>query len=253
MVFSNFSRPQWLFFDLDDTLWDFNKNSNESLHHVYEVFPLINQTFESFDVFSDNYHLHNSSLWKDFAAGRISSGSLKSERWRRTLFPKSDPGLTPKVCHVIDQEYLRFLSSQTALVEGATEMLNVLSKSFLLAVLSNGFIDTQYRKLKYSGLWKYITRTIVSDEAGFQKPDTRLYDYAIQETGATGIPIMIGDNPHTDIIGALKAGWKAIWFNPKNESFPYSVKDLIDNGIDPVRFMGKAQNTDEIIQILQHP
>lgn len=251
MDLAHFSRPKWLFFDLDDTLWDFHKNSGESLRHVFSMFPEINRRFSSFDEFSKEYHIHNSALWGDFADGKISSGMLKSERWRRTLYPDSNPLSPPDICATIDREYLHFLAEQPGLVDGAEATLSRLSKDFMVAVLSNGFIDTQYRKLKHSGLWRFITRTVVSDEAGFQKPDPRLYDYAVSATGATGTPIMIGDNPLTDILGALRAGWKAIWLNPSGKEFPLSDDDFKEEGINPALFLGSAGNLAEVERLIR--
>ena len=245
MVSHHFSRPKWLFFDLDDTLWDFKRNSLESLRHVFSLFNEINGVFGTFDEFSDEYHRHNKILWEDFAAGKVTSDKLKTERWRRTLWPMSDPDLPPAACGVIDREYLRFLSEQPYLVDGAEELLGRLSRRCMIGVLSNGFLDTQYRKLRYSGLWRYVARTVVSEEAGFQKPDPRLYKYAVEATGATGVPIMIGDNPHTDILGALRAGWNAVWYNPGELEFPYSEDELRDEGIAQGLYLGSVRSISE--------
>ena len=250
MDFAHFSRPRWLFFDLDDTLWDFNKNSEESLRHVFSAFTEINTAFPSFEAFADAYHLHNAALWQAFAEGSVSSARLKSERWRRTLFPGSDPAEPPEICMTIDTEYLRFLAEQPYLIKGAEGMLRRLSKSHMIAVLSNGFIDTQYRKLRFSGLWRFVTRTVVSDEACFQKPDPRLYDYAVKATGATGTPIMIGDNPSTDILGALRAGWNAIWYNPSRKPLPWTEEELREEGIDPSLFLGTVSTMAEVERLV---
>lgn len=251
MDFSHFYRSQWLFFDLDDTLWDFFKNSELSLRHVFSTFNEINGAFPSFEEFSEVYHRHNASLWNAFAEGSVTSSLLKTERWRRTLFADADPLEPPEICSVIDREYLHFLSEQPTLVDGAQEMLTNLSKDYMIAVLSNGFIDTQYRKLLFSGLWRFVTRTVVSDEAGFQKPDPRLYEYAVNATGATGTPIMIGDNPATDILGALRAGWCAIWYNPGHKPLPWTDKELRDEGIAPSLFLGSASNMEEVERIIR--
>lgn len=250
MFFSQFSRPQWLFFDLDDTLWDFKKNSEETLRYVFSNFKEINSRFKSPESFLDTYHMHNDVLWKDFADGKISSELLKTERWRRTLFANSDPMSPPEICRVIDARYLSILATKPYLTEGAEELLHSLSKKYMIAVLSNGFIDTQYHKLKFSGLWKYITRTVVSDEAGFQKPDPNIYKYAMEATGATGTPIMIGDNPKTDILGALRSGWKAVWYNPYNKEFPLSYNDIISTGINPDLYLGSISHLKELETLL---
>ncbi len=240
----------WIFLDLDDTLWDFAGNSLLSLHHVYDLFSIFKQEYPSRDEFIDVYHQHNSALWTDYAKGNVSADFLKTERWRRTLFPDSDPQDTPPICSEINTEYLSRLASLPNAVAGAHDLLTALSDHFLIGVISNGFADTQYRKLDNSGLWQFVTRMIISDEIGIQKPDRQLFDYAIRETGATGRPIMIGDNPDTDIMGALKAGWEAIWFNPQRRQSPFTPETLASLGIDPHLYIGETDNLHDVLRLL---
>lgn len=245
-----FHRPAWIFYDLDDTLWDFSKNSQKSLLHVFEKYDTIRSVFSCYSEFEDEYHLHNARLWREFAQGRVSTPVLKSERWRLTLFPDSDPSDPPAVCREIDTEYLRFLACQPYTVDGALPMLSRLSKRFMIGAISNGFKDTQYRKLSNSGLGRYISRIIISDEAGIQKPDAGIFAYTVSETGATGTPLMVGDSVDNDILGALGAGWKAIWFNRTENPFPYTAGQLEAKGIDPALFLGTAASMSEVEAII---
>ena len=246
-----FRRPEWIFFDLDDTLWDFASNSLKSLRHVYDSFHQLSDAFATFEDFADEYHVHNARMWKDFADGKISSDFIKTERWRLTLFPEGDPADPPAFCAELNTEYLEYLASLPYPVEGALETLESLRKDFMIAGLSNGFADTQYKKLKNSGLWRYVTRMVVSDETGITKPHRGLFDYAVAETGATGIPVMVGDNPDTDILGALRAGWRAIWFNRfSDDGFPYDDARLREMGIDPALFLGTAHSLPEAARML---
>lgn len=245
-----FHRPDWLFFDLDDTIWDFSSNSMKSLRHVYEIFPQLHDGFPTFEAFSDEYHIHNARMWKEFAQGLISSDFIKTERWRLTLFPETDPLNPPAFCRELNTEYLSYLASLPYPVEGAIEVLGRLGNRYMIAGLSNGFADTQYRKLANSGLWRFITRMVVSDEIGITKPHRGIFDYAVEETGATGIPVMIGDNADTDILGALKAGWRAVWFNREGEEFPYSADDLSAMGIDPSLLVGTAHTMREVEELV---
>lgn len=248
--FASCDRQNWIFFDLDDTLWDFEGNSMRSLHHAYNSFPISREKFSSFDDFSNVYHIHNSRLWKELSEGKVSTEFLRTERWRATLFPEVSTEDPPGICEIINNAYLSKLSSLPHVVKGAEEILAKLTKENLVAVISNGFTDTQYEKLHNSGLWRFITRVIISDETGIQKPNKGIFDYAIEETGATGFPVMIGDNPDTDIIGALNAGWKAIWFNPGCKDFPYSKDTLVDMGIDPNLYLGEAKDLKEVERLL---
>lgn len=245
-----FKRPQWIFFDLDDTLWDFAANSLKSLRHVFDNFREVSDKFDSFNDFIDVYHFYNSRMWELHAQGKVTSGFLKTERWRLTLFPESDIATTREICAKVNAAYLENLATQPGIAKDAVEVLTSLSKAFMTGIISNGFTDTQYKKLFNSGLWRFVARTVISDEIGIQKPDTRIFDYAIRETGATSIPVMVGDNPDTDIMGALKAGWKAIWFNRSGKRFPFDANALANKGIDPAKFLGTAKDMREVHEIL---
>lgn len=204
----------WIFFDLDDTLWDFSASSMAALKILYGESRILQMAYASFDLFSESYHILNSSLWKLYHANAISRDYLQYERFARLLDGIETHEKARKDAIRLNSRYLYILSGFPTLIDGAGEVLEILRKQYLLAVLSNGFIDTQYRKMRSSGLDRFITRTIVSDEIGIQKPDKRIFDYAVRETGSHN-PILVGDNPDADIRGAIDAGWSAIFIDTK--------------------------------------
>lgn len=222
----------WIFFDLDDTLWNFSANSAVALKKLYEISPILRKLFKSIDEFIEIYHRNNFLMWELYSQGRISTHQLKVERWRMTLATRQFEVLTA-VCEELDKNYLDILAEGKLMIEGVTEMLQRLTKKYLIAVLSNGFSATQYKKLHFSGLEKYVTRTIVSEEIEVNKPNPKLFDYAVRETGATPPYLMIGDNAISDIYGAMKSGWHAIWYNPGEKDFPFTPQELKKDGIDP--------------------
>lgn len=241
----NPNRVPWIFFDLDDTIWNFSANSTLSLHKLYEISPILRKLFKYPDEFIDIYHLHNATMWDLYSRGEVTTSQLKIERWRRTLATRQFEVLTA-VCEELDRTYLDILAQQQEMIPGMKEMLARLSKKYMLAVLSNGFSKTQYKKLHFSGLERYITRTIVSEETGFNKPNQKLFEYAIRETGATGPYLMVGDHPDTDVLGAIKAGWYAILFNASGRPFPYTPEDLKTMGVNPDLFLGETDNSKDL-------
>ncbi|MDE6056815.1 MAG: HAD-IA family hydrolase, partial [Muribaculaceae bacterium] len=123
------------------------------------------------------------------------------------------------------------------------DLLAKVSERHLIGVLTNGFTEAQYRKLKSSGLDRYIQRMVISDEIGVQKPDSRLFRYAEQATGALpASTLMIGDNPDNDIKGAIDAGWRAIYLDRKNKPFSSS---------SPL-YLGRRTTLMEILPMLTH-
>lgn len=240
-----FKPVPWIFFDLDDTLWNFSANSEKSLKKLYEISPILRKLFKDIEEFIDIYHHHNALMWQAFSRGEVDSRQLKIERWRRTLATRQFEVLTA-VCEELDRNYLDILAQGNEKIEGVEEMLSRLTKKSLIAVLSNGFLKTQYKKLANSGLDRYVTRTIVSDEIGINKPAKAIFDYAIEETGAQAPYLMVGDNAESDIFGAMRAGWCAIWYNPKNQKFPFSENELKAQGIDPSLLIADVRNIKDL-------
>lgn len=224
---SLFGGVKWVFIDLDDTLWDFSANSDVALQKLYRNFDIISGYYPEYEEFDEAYHLKNSELWDLYHHGHIEQEYLKLERFRWLLVRKGyESDDVDVLSAAMNEWYLEELSRCRELVDGAIDLLESLSKRYLIGVLSNGFADVQYRKLQTSGLWRYVQRMVVSDEIGVQKPDRRIFDYALSEVGAEADEvIMIGDNPDADIYGAKSAGWRTIYFNRKGRS-SVSVADV---------------------------
>lgn len=235
----------WIFFDLDDTLWNFTANSEISLKKLYEISPILRKLFPIMEEFIDIYHRNNSLMWDYYSKGMVTTEQLKVERWRRTLAMRQFEVLTA-VCEELDRVYLDILAQEKEMIPGVLEMLNRLSKKYMMAILSNGFSKTQYKKLHYSGLEKYITRTIVSEEIGINKPNKRIFEYAINETGAQSPYLMVGDNGETDVYGAMKAGWYAIWYNPTGKIFPIDEGTMEKDNVDKNRLVAVVSSMEEL-------
>ncbi|MCH5240863.1 MAG: YjjG family noncanonical pyrimidine nucleotidase [Muribaculaceae bacterium] len=242
---------KWIFFDLDDTLWNFTANSAVALRKLYEISPILKKLFKDISEFINIYHDKNQLLWDLYAQGKVTTNQLKVERWRLTLSTRQFEVLTA-VCEELDRNYLDILAQESEKIEGVEELLEKISKNSLIAVLSNGFSKTQYKKLHYSGLEKYINRVIVSEEIGINKPNKKLFDYSISETGATPPYLMVGDHAQTDIIGAMKAGWHAIWYNPEGKPFPLSEVEMQTQGIDSHLLVGIVKNMTELYKAIQN-
>lgn len=218
--------PKWIFFDLDNTLFDFTTASLLSLRHLWEESSEIRSRFDNPQAFLDEYHIHNKLMWQLHESGQITADFLKGERFRLTVAPERNDEATLMDMRLLNDRYLWLLGECDTPVDGARELLAYLSRKYLIGVLTNGFTEVQYRKLRSTGLDRYIQRMVISDEIGIQKPDTRIFRYAEQETGATPeTTLMIGDNPDNDIMGALDAGWHAIYFDRKSKPF-YSHSTL---------------------------
>ncbi|MGE0566478.1 MAG: YjjG family noncanonical pyrimidine nucleotidase [Bacteroidia bacterium] len=211
-----------IFFDLDDTLWDFESNSKEALHKLFSEFELNQYLKTDFDTFLIAYKKVNAYLWTLYHKDKITKEDLRFKRFHDTFL---DFGYRNEEKAIsFSDGYIATSPHGTKLKKGAVELLNKASEKYKLHIITNGFKEVQYLKLTNCGIRNYFDNVLVSEEVGFNKPDKRLFLKAQElcNTESTNC-LMIGDNYDTDIQGAKKAGWQSLWYNP------YQVK----------RFQGK--------------
>jgi HAD superfamily (subfamily IA) hydrolase, TIGR02254 len=204
-----------LFIDLDDTLWDTFHNNKECLEELFVDYKW-DQHFASFEAFFSIYMPNNLKLWEQYRNGEINRQTLILERFAFFLRPI---GLKEKDDILkINGDFLRLTGTKTKLIDGAIDLLEYLHPHYNLYILSNGFRELQNSKLGNSGLGKYIKKSILSEDAGIQKPHKEIFDFALKNTNSRRTEsLMIGDSMEADIKGAHNAKIDQIWFNPKKE------------------------------------
>jgi len=223
-----------LFFDLDHTLWDFEKNSELTMRKLYAEYELEKIGIEDFDAFYSQYSYHNDRLWERFRKGFIKRDEL---RWKRMWLTLLDFKIGNSVlAHELSTAYLEILPTQGLLIPHAKELLDHCKERYVMHMITNGFEKTQWLKLQYSGISGYFTEIITSEKSNCLKPNREIFDYALRATGAeVDNSIMIGDALEIDIMGALNAGWDQVYFNPAkaaHERKPtyevYHLKELME-------------------------
>jgi len=217
-----------IFFDLDHTIWDFDKNAEETLQELYEIYKLRELGLLSASEFIQRYTENNHSLWAQYHLGLISKELLRAERFRKTFI---ELGVHPeKVPHQFEEDYVKISPTKTNLFEGAEKVLAYLQKKYTLHIISNGFRETTLTKMDLSGLNPYFSNVIISEEVGVNKPDKAVFQYALNKANASlEESIMIGDSLEADIYGAMNFGMKAIFFNPLNKEKPADVSMQISH------------------------
>ncbi|MDH6356029.1 putative hydrolase of the HAD superfamily [Dysgonomonas sp. PH5-45] len=205
-------RYKTLFFDLDDTLWDTATNSKDAMMEVFLQFGL-NQFYSSFNEFYAIYSKHNSNLWSLYNNAKITKKELKDKRFE-ILMPLNAFNKTE--IDTIADTFMHTVSLKKKLVHGAIDILGRLKEKYDLHILSNGFTEIQHIKMENSGLSPYFGEVILSDKVGVNKPDRKIFEYALQKTNSTkDTTLMIGDAFHSDIVGAYNSGIDQVWFNPQ--------------------------------------
>jgi putative hydrolase of the HAD superfamily len=205
-----------LFFDLDRTLWDFETNSELTLRHLFHHLQL-NQHIAEFASFFSVYKRENALLWKAYGLNQVTKNHLRNARFERTLevFSIQDNSLVEQ----LSDGYVELSPRQKVLHENALQTLEELKNDgYKMHIITNGFKEVQYTKLKESGLKPFFNEVICSEEIGKNKPSPEIFQYALSKAKAKPLEsVMIGDDLEADIIGALNAGMHAIHFLPDSD------------------------------------
>lgn len=212
-----------LFFDLDNTLWDFRSNSRSAMEVTFRHFKLHEHELE-FAEFFDTYNKNNDALWSDFRAKKIFKKELIKLRFDRTF---QHFGIHHIEAEIINTFFLKELPKQTKLIPQAREILDYLkSKGYKLFIITNGFKEVQHDKLQSSGLTEYFEKVFISEEIKTPKPGKGIFEHALKSSNASKkMSLMIGDDWEGDIVGATQFGIKSIYFNPTSAPLPGQLNE----------------------------
>ena len=143
-----------VFFDLDHTLWDFDRNAEETLQELYQTYSLKKLGLLSADLFIETYTHNNHQLWADYHLGRISKEELRTTRFSKTFL---DLGLAPELIpHQFEDDYVRICPTKTNLFPEAHETLSYLQDKYVMHIISNGFKESTEMKIELTDLAKYF-------------------------------------------------------------------------------------------------
>jgi 2-haloacid dehalogenase len=206
-------RYQWLLFDADGTVFDYDRAENIAL---VEVFRLIGITFDP--AYLTAYRHINQALWQAVEKGELTLSRLKVRRFELLL--QTIGVAYPPVA--FSASYLDCLAACSELVEDAAEVVQALHGKYRIAILTNGLQVVQRARLARSIIHQYIAEIIISEEIGFSKPAREFFDTALARLGhpARREALMIGDSWASDILGAIQYGLDACWYNPEHKPRP---------------------------------
>ncbi len=217
-----------LFFDLDQTLWDFDKSAIEALDEIFENHGLVQKGIADFNEFYNKYADHNLRLWDMYREGVLEKDILRWKRFHLTLL---DYGIDDKVlAKAMGTDFVEISPRKVNLLPHVMETLKYLAPKYHLHLITNGFQEVQQIKLKVSGMDRYFEKLITSEEAGVKKPDPRIFYYALEKTGALcNESLMIGDDYAVDIESARQVGMDQVLFDPNGLSGENDCTFRIDN------------------------
>ncbi|MEW7292302.1 YjjG family noncanonical pyrimidine nucleotidase [Aquimarina sp. 2304DJ70-9] len=205
-----------IFFDLDHTLWDFDKNSSLAFEMLFEKFSV----HLNINDFINAYQPINMKYWKLYREEKVSKENLRRNRLIEA-FTSFGIEFHLDIIDTMSDDYIKFLPLNNHLIEGTEELLEYLNPKYDLHIITNGFKEVQNQKLSSSGIRHYFKTITDSEEVGVKKPNPFIFEHAIKVSGAhTTNSIMIGDNYEADILGAEALGLKTICFNYHKEKLP---------------------------------
>jgi len=206
---------QYLLFDADNTLFDFNKAEYLSFQDMCSVCN-VRYSEELYKQYSGI----NDRLWKLLEQKVISLETLKIERFRQLLtangYPEADAAA--KVPEMRDW-YMERLGKQTCLIDGAEDICRKLSKKYELYIVTNGISSIQRSRFGKSVLTPYFRDLFISEEIGAGKPSPEYYDHVFRTIGCTDKTayLAIGDSLTSDCTGAVAYGIDICYFNPRGD------------------------------------
>jgi len=202
-----------IFFDLDHTLWDFEKNSMLTFKKIFGDHD-ISVKLEDF------LHIYvplNLSYWKMYRENRIDKPDLRYQRLRRS-FDALNYTIEDHLINTLSEEYISNLSSYNHLISNSIEVLEYLYPGYNLHIITNGFQEIQQKKLQNARIDHYFDVIVNSEMAGVKKPNPGIFMLALEAAEVSPEKaLMIGDNLEADILGARAVGIQALHYNAHND------------------------------------
>lgn len=203
----------WILFDADDTLFHF------------DAFAGLQRLFQQYDVqFTtedyDDYQAINKPLWVDYQNGVISALQLQHQRFQ---------GWADKLSvepHELNSGFLTAMAEICVPLEGAVSLMNALKGRVKMGIITNGFTALQQARLQRTGFLEYFDLLVISEQVGHAKPHPAIFEYALEKMGNPPRQrvMMVGDNPDTDILGGINAGFATCWLNADGRARPEAVQ-----------------------------
>lgn len=203
-----------VFFDLDHTLWDFDRNSALAFKRVFEN----HEIKIDLEAFKQVYEPINFGYWKLYRENKVTKQELRRGRFREA-FAEFDITFTVEELDHLATSYIDELPKDNHLLDGALEVLQYLRLKYRLHIITNGFQEVQTKKLHNSNIAHFFITVTTSEEVGVKKPHPDVFHQALSKADAhPDRSIMIGDTFEADIEGAANVGMDTIFYNYRQES-----------------------------------
>ncbi len=212
---------KYLIFDADHTLIDFDADERRAFFAAFGAAGIKADTGTVEDCWEFSWR-----NWEGLGLNDVHTERIQREYHAlyrehvRALFDYADEkfGFCGKR-EEAEAEFVRSLCVPAHCVDGAEEVLRVLSEKYVICAATNGLSEMQRGRL--SALSPYLRNLFVSEEMGFIKPNVGFFRAVTDELGASAKEcLMVGDSLTSDVAGAQAAGMDCVWFNRRQQSLP---------------------------------
>ena len=195
-----------IFFDLDNTLLDFDRGEAHALSRAFRQFGI-----DPTPAVLARYHDINLSQWELLEEGKLTKDQVLTRRFDLMFAELGVSCDSQAVCDL----YESFLAEEHDFIPGPLELLEALSPRYSLHLATNGASAVQRRRLADAGILTYFQNIFISEEVGFHKPSPAFFHAcfaAIPGFDHTSA-LMVGDSLTSDIRGGRNAGLRTCWFD----------------------------------------
>ncbi|SHH27401.1 YjjG family noncanonical pyrimidine nucleotidase [Winogradskyella jejuensis] len=211
-----------IFFDLDHTLWDFDKNSGLTFGKIFDI----HKVNVELDVFLNSYEPINFKYWKLYREEKVTKSELRYGRLK-DAFDEIRVDVSDELIHHLSEDYINYLTTFNHVFEHTHHVLEYLQDSYELHIITNGFEEAQEKKLKASNLRQYFKTVTNSEMVGVKKPNPRIFNFALEMANAKPEhSLMIGDNIEADVQGAINIGMQSVYFDYSNSNNQENYKRI---------------------------
>jgi putative hydrolase of the HAD superfamily len=211
-----------VFFDLDDTLIAYDVGQEHcwrvacSRHAPRHAFPPV-------DLLVRTMRAQAEWFWSDEDRHRTGRLDMRAARRRIVADALRSMGLPhDAVARAIADDFAAERDKQVAPLQGAIETVqHVRSLHVCVGLITNGESAMQRGKLARFGWQGLFDLVLIEGELGFGKPDTRIFELALERSGTRAEDTwMVGDRPHWDIIPPARMGWRTAWIRRAGAEWP---------------------------------
>ena len=196
---------------MDDTIFDHSLTCRAALARLRRESPILRGP--PLDELWSEYGRLLGITHTDVMLGRRTSEDVRSERFQ-TLAAWAGRPVDRATAGELSRRYRSHYQRLRRPVRGAPEFVRGLRGRTRIGIVTNNTVAEQVAKLAFLGLDRTVDFLVTSEEVGVAKPDPAIFSAALAQ--ARALPseaVMVGDWWVSDVLGALEAGIRPVWFN----------------------------------------